>query len=145
MTTHPQVPMVPPGEDEPAGIDTLMVPLITALWEAGYITITCCQDLGESIGPLNRRKAAYWKGWVLLELPATGAKALMELAAGFGRFPMHWADDDAWDVSVPVIMLGPSAILPGIVQVHFPQVQLERLTGLVKARGAQFLQGQDQR
>lgn len=141
MTAHPQVPMVPPGEDEPVGIDTLMVPLITALWETGYATITCCQDLGESIGSLSRRKAAYWKGWVLLELTFTSAKALMELAAGFGRFSMHWADDDAWDVSVPVVMLGSGAVMPGIVQVHFPQVQLERLTGLVKAHGAQFLEG----
>lgn len=141
MTTHSQVPLIPPGEDEPVGIDAELVPLIQALWETGYTTITCCQDLGESIGGLNRRKSAYWKGWVLLELPATDAKALAELAASFGGFPMHWADPDAWDISMPVIMLGPNAVMPGIVQVHFPFIQLEHLTAVVRSRGAQFRAG----
>ena len=127
---HPQVFFIPPGEDEPAGIDAALSPLITALWAAGFTTITCCQDLGESIGLLNPRKAAYWKGWVLLELPAADARRLMEQAAARG-LPMHWADEAAWEVSIPVVMLGSRAVSPGIVQVHFPVAQLDALTAMV--------------
>jgi len=143
VSCHPQVQLVPPegDDDDPVGIDAELVPLIQALWAAGYTTITCCQDLGESIRDSNRRKSAYWKGWVLLELPATDAKALAELAASFGGFPMHWADDDAWDITMPLLMLGPNAVLPGIVQVHFPFIQLGRLTDVVRSRGAQFRAG----
>jgi hypothetical protein len=127
---HPQVQLTPPGSDESVGIDIGLAPLITALWEAGFTTITCCQDLGESIGKLNARKAAYWKGWVLLELPAADAKRLTEQAAA-RRFPMHWAREDAWEVSIPVVMLGSRAVFTGIVQVHFPVAQLEDLTAAI--------------
>ena len=42
---------------------------------------------------------------------------------------------------MPVIMLGPNAVMPGIVQVHFPFIQLEHLTAVVRSRGAQFRAG----
>jgi hypothetical protein len=131
MTTHPQVFLVPPGEDEPVGIDAGLVLLVTALWAAGFTTITCCQDLGESIGAVNARKAAYWKGWVLLELPVADAKRLTEQAAARG-FPVHWATPGAWEISVPVVMLGSRAIFTGIVQVRFPAAQLDDLTAMVQ-------------
>jgi hypothetical protein len=139
MSTHPQVFLMPPDSDEPVGIDAGMVPLITALWAAGYATITCCQDLGESIGTASPRKAAYWKGRVLLELTVSSAQALLELAAAHG-FPMHWTEDGAWETFVPMLMLGARAVLPGIVQVHFPAAQLPQLTAAVETRGAQFLE-----
>lgn len=128
---HPQVRLAPPGSDELVGIDIGLVPLITALWEAGFATITCCQDLGESIGLANPRKAAYWKDWVLLELPYADARRLAETAAAW-RFPMHWADDGAWEMSIPVVMLGARGVLMNLVQVHFPVSQLAELTALVQ-------------
>lgn len=128
---HPQVRLTPPGEDEPVGIDTDLAPLIEALWAAGFTTITSCQDLGESIGGLSPRKAGYWKGWVLLELPVADAKRLAEQAAARG-FPMHWAERDSWEISVPVIMLGARAVYTGIVQVHFPARQLEDLVIMIR-------------
>ena len=129
--THQTQALTPPGSDEPADIDRALVPLVTALWAAGFETVTCCQDLGESIGALNPRKAAYWKGRVLLELPAGSARRLAEQAAARG-FPMHWTQDDAWEISVPLVMLGARAILPGLVQVHFPAAQLDNVTAMVR-------------
>jgi hypothetical protein len=40
-----------------ASIDVLLVPLIEALWAAGYETIGCCQDLGESLHGHDRKSA----------------------------------------------------------------------------------------
>lgn len=137
MNYHPQVWLTPPGEDEPAGIDAGLADLIAALWGAGLTTITSCQDLGESIGDASPRKAAYWKGWVLLELPVADAKRLAEQAAArmFGGKMPHWSEPDAWEVSAPVIMLGSRAILTGIVQVHFPVSQIDDLTAMVRGLG----------
>jgi hypothetical protein len=137
MSTHPQVQLVPPDSDEPVGIDVAMVPLVQALWAAGYRTVTCCQDFGESVAATSPRRAAYWKGRVNLELPSTDACALAELAAAHG-FPMHWADDNAWEMSAPVLMLGARALLMDLVQVKFPASQLDELTALVAQRGAQY-------
>jgi hypothetical protein len=140
VSAHPQIQLVPPDSDEPVGIDVEMVPLIQALWLAGYRTITCCQDLGESV-TISPRHAAYWRGRALLELPAADALALAELAAAHG-FPMHWADPDAWEMSVPVLMLGARAlVMDNMVQLKFPAGQLRHLTALVGRRGAQFREG----
>lgn len=141
MSVHDQVQLVPPDSDEPVGIDVEMVPLIQALWAAGYRTITCCQDLGESAGRASPRHGTFWAGRALLELPAADALALAELAAAHG-FGMHWADPDAWEMSVPVLMLGARALLmDNMVQLKFPAGQLRRLTALVERRGAQFREG----
>ena len=113
-------------------IDVGLVPLVRALWAAGFETITCCQDLGESITELNPRKGAYWKGWALVELPAADATRLAELAAAGGRFPMHWAQDGAWEMSVPLVMLGARGVMMNLVQVHFPVSQLEDLTRVIQ-------------
>jgi hypothetical protein len=134
---HPQEQLMPPGSDEPVSIDTEMVPLIRALWAAGYTTITCCQDFGESVASVSPRWAAFWQGRAQLELPRTDALALIELAAAHG-FLMHWAQDDAWQASIPVVMLGARALAPALVQVKFPASQLERLTAVVERHGRQF-------
>lgn len=138
---HPYELMTPPGSDEPVQIDTLLAPLITALWAAGFTTVACCQDLGESIGDVNPRKAAYWKGRALVELPSDSARALAELAAAplrTTRFPMHWAQDGAWEMSIPVVMLGSRAVIPDLVQVRFPASQIGDLTVAVMQHGRQF-------
>jgi len=127
-----------------AWIDTGMVALVRALWAAGYVTVTCCQDLGESAGELSPRAAACWKGYALLELPVTDACALATLAAAHD-LTRHWAEPGAWEVSAPVIMLGSRAVLMNLVQVHFPAGQIHGLTRLVARYGRQFLEGQRRR
>jgi hypothetical protein len=126
---HPATQLVTP-EGYPADIDNVLVPLITALWAAGFTIIGSCQDLGESIGDAWPRKAAYWKGWVLLELREAGSCRLADLAAG--QFPMHWTQEGAWELTIPVIVL-PFGTLPmDVVQVHFPATQLDDLTALIR-------------
>jgi hypothetical protein len=128
---HPYELLVPPGEEEPVQIDAALVPLIRALWAAGYETITCCQDLGESIGEHNSRKAAYWKGWALVELPSRPARRLAELAA-VHQWPMHWTNETAWEMSIPVVMLGARPVIPDLVQVRFPASQVRDLLAMLE-------------
>src|SRR5258708_25637293 len=50
---HPTTRLVDP-KGEPADIDVELAPLVQLLWRLGIETITCCQDVGESIAPLAR-------------------------------------------------------------------------------------------
>jgi hypothetical protein len=135
---HPYELLVPPGEEEPVQVDVALVPLVRALWAAGFEMVTCCQDIGESIGGLNARRGAYWKGWVLLELRSRPARRLAELAATAGGFPMHWTDEAAWEMSIPVAMLGGiRPVIPDLVQVRFPASQVRDLTALVETERRQ--------
>jgi hypothetical protein len=132
MTAHEAEKLTTPGGRE-VPVDSVLVPLIRALWEAGFTTIGCCQDLGESIGSANPRKAAYWKGWVLLEMPERDACLLSELAVASGRFPLHWAEAGAWEMSSPLVQLPTGTLRPDLVQVRFPAGQLEDLEAMVRA------------
>jgi hypothetical protein len=138
---HDGTLLVPPGSDEPAWIDTGLVPLIEALWAAGYETVSCCQDLGESIAALSPRRGAYWKGWAQIELPPVDACALAELAAAHG-LTRHWSEPGAWEMSAPLVLLGARALLmTNLVQVRFPADQAVALTALVTMYGRQFREG----
>jgi hypothetical protein len=132
--THPSRELTEP-QGKRVQIDTALVPLIEALWAAGFRTITCCQDLGESI-TANRRKSEYWKGWVNLELPERDACRLSDIALKSGQFPVHWAEDGAWEMSSPLVTLpGIGTIRADIIQVRFPVDQLATLTELVQSIG----------
>lgn len=133
MTVHETSQLTAPDGSK-IDIDTGMKPLIAAMWYAGYTTAGCCQDLGESIGGANPRKAAYWKGWALLELPAGDARRLAGLAVAHD-FPMHWAEQDAWEMSIPVVVIGGVPSLLNIVQIHLPASQLHDLAELVAIPG----------
>ena len=129
MTVHETRQLTAP-DGRRIGIDRGMEPLIVAMWFTGYTTAGCCQDLGESIGDANPRKATYWKGWALLELPAGDARRLAGLAAEHD-FPMHWAEQGAWEMSIPVVVVNRVPSLLNIVQIHFPASQLRDLAELV--------------
>lgn len=126
--------LVPPG-GQAVGIDVALVPLIVALWTTGYDTVSCCQDLGESLADISPRMAAYWKGWVSLEVSPDSARKLGQLAAEAGVMPTHWAEEGAWSMSLPVIFLRNVPQLLNIVQIRFPVSQLEVLTTAVWAGG----------
>ena len=133
MTAHEAVELVR-ADGRRVAIDTALVRLIAALWAAGFETIGSCQDLGESIGDANNRKAAYWKGWVLLEMPEHDACRLGDLAIASGRFPLHWAEDGAWEITMPLIQVpGAGILVTDLVQIRFPAGQLDDVTALVRA------------
>lgn len=133
---HPAKHLIAPdGED--AEIDVMLVSLIEALWAAGYETITCCQDLGESAGEASPRSAAHWKGYALLEMPVPDTCRLLDSIKRTRAFRprMHWASDGAWEVTVPVIASHPftgHAALAPWVQIHFPADQVDELTSAVR-------------
>lgn len=126
-----------------ASIDVALVPLIKALWAAGYETIGCCQDLGESLHHYER-KSAYWAGYALLEMPVEDACRLLDAVKGTPQFcdRMHWAAPGAWEVSLPVMpfsMFGvagedEAAVAPW-AQVHFPAAQAGDLTDVIREAG----------
>ena len=140
MTAHEPVLLTDP-EGRRIPVDTSLAPLVmVSCGTPGSPTAGCCQDLGESIGDANSRKAAYWKGWVLLEMPERDAILLSELAVASGRFPLHWAEDGAWEMSSPLIALPLGTFRPDLIQVRFPAGQLDDVTGAVRA----YLSGQGQ-
>jgi hypothetical protein len=123
---HPTKRLVAP-DGGTAEIDVLLVPLIEALWAAGYETIGSCQDLGGSVRTVSPRRSAYWKGYALIELPVRQAQALM---CQLGENPqlrphMHWAAPTAWEVSIPVIPDGGEIL--DIAQFRFPNDQIGNL------------------
>ena len=106
MNRHPVKRLTAPDGSR-ASIDVQLAPLIKALWAAGYETIGCCQDLGESIHS-SERKSVYWAGYVLLEMPFEDACRLIDAVRYTPQFKdrMHWTDDGAWEVSLPVLPFG---------------------------------------
>ena len=137
MSRHPVKRLTAPDGSR-ASIDVQLVPLIKALWAAGYETIGCCQDLGESLDG-RERKSAYWKGYVLLEMPVEDACRLIDAVRHTPQFKdrMHWASDGAWETSVPVIPFDDAAetwVLPW-AQVHFPASQVGDLTDVIREAG----------
>lgn len=132
MNHHPTKLLTTPN-GERVEIDINLIPLIEALWGAGYDTIGCCQDLGESLRNYPRR-ATYWKGYVLLEMPIPDTYRLLDTVSRSRRFRnrMHWAADDAWETAIPVLKTtGSRASMMPWPQIHFPASQLSDLTAVV--------------
>jgi hypothetical protein len=112
-------------------IDTMLVPLIEALWAAGYDTVGSCQDLGESITKVERQ-SSHWRGYVLLEMPVEDALHLLDTIKDSPQFQdkMHWAAAGAWEVSLPVMphgFFGRDADVAPWAQIHFPNDQVDDL------------------
>lgn len=124
-------------------IDVMLAPLIKTLWKLGYDTITCCQDVGESLdgyaGPDRdnywhsglMRKAAHWKGYASLEMPLEDAFGLLADIRETPQFAdrMHWAAPGGWEMSCPVIAGEPDEepeLIPW-VQFRFPNDQIDEL------------------
>lgn len=96
--SHPATRLITP-DGGAAAIDVMLVPLVKALWGAGYETIGSCQDLGESLRNYSR-KGAYWNGYALLEMPISDACRLLDVIKGTPQFcgRMHWIAPGAWEV-----------------------------------------------
>jgi hypothetical protein len=128
--------LVTPGGD-PADIDVEMVPVIRALWSAGFKTVSCCQDAGESGGRISRRSRQLWTGYALIELPPDDALVLIDGVKGTLQFRkrMHWADSGAWEMHMPVLPYMPPEEFAGVypsVQIRFPKDQLEDLAEVIR-------------
>jgi hypothetical protein len=127
---HPTKRLRDTVSDKLVAIDTMLVPLIEALWAAGYSTVGSCQDLGESIANATvERKSAYWHGYVLLEMPVEDALHLLDTIKDSPQFQdkMHWADAGAWEVSLPIMphgFFGHDADVAPWAQIHFPNDQI---------------------
>jgi hypothetical protein len=114
-----------------ADIDIQIVPLLQALWNAGYETIGSCQDTGESAASSSKVHGARWKGYVLLEMPVDDACTLLETIKETPQFKdrMHWASDGAWSVTIPVLPYGQDgyADVGPWAQIRFPKNQVDDL------------------
>ena len=135
---HPTKRLREPGGSR-ADIDIMLVPLIKALWAAGYDTIGSCQDLGESLRR-HERQSAYWKGYVLLEMPVADTLRLLNAAADSPLIDrmMHWAAPGAWEVGLPIMPVSPfnddgDAEVTPWAQIHFPNDQLDDLAKVITA------------
>lgn len=129
----------------PAGllssIDTARVQVARALWRLGLDAITVCADHGKHSGRASARYAQQWAGYALIELAPGDACALLNLVGGTPEFDcrMHWADDGAWEVSVPVLPPGgfddPAQVGPW-AQVRFPGDQMDDLLAVLQRTAA---------
>lgn len=145
MSHHPVKRLTAPDGSR-AGIDVLMVPLIKALWSAGYETITCCQDVGQSVSASvpnasARRRGTYWKGYALLETPVEDMCRLLDTVKRTPQFKdrMHWADQGAWEIAIQIVPFGftgaafdgPAEPVPW-AQVRFPNDQIGDLVDVIR-------------
>jgi len=92
---HPTTRLVDP-KGEPADIDVELAPLVQLLWRLGIETITCCQDVGESIAPLARdlphvaSEAKRLRGSAQVDFPIdAGLRFLTAVARAGGLEPPH--------------------------------------------------------
>ena len=108
---HPTTRLVDP-KGERADIDVELAPLVQLLWRLGIETITCCQDVGESIAPLARdlphvaSEAERLRGSAQVDFPIdAGLRFLTAVARAGPRDDLyvrmvHWLAPGAWEVSV---------------------------------------------
>jgi hypothetical protein len=115
-------------------IDVGMTGLIRALWDAGYDTVTCCQDIGEAFAGSDARYAAYWAGYAMVQLPPPDATRLLDTVKADPLFAgrMHPADPGAWDITMQVMALpgAPTGPAPWVT-IKFPASQITELTTLI--------------
>jgi hypothetical protein len=91
-----------------ADIDTMIAPLIEAIWRAGIATLTSCQDAGESNADWAERlphMADYvnrHRGWAFVDFRLDQGLAFLDAVAAAGERDdfyvrmTHWAAPDAW-------------------------------------------------
>lgn len=134
---HPTKRITAPDGSRPS-IDVMLVPLVKALWAAGYETIGSCQDIGESSGRFAERRRAYWKGYALLEMPEQDTCRLLDAVKYTPQFQdrMHWAAPGAWEIDLPVmpfVPYGDGAAVMDLAQIHFPNDQIDDLIKVIEA------------
>ncbi|MGW5421965.1 hypothetical protein [Streptomyces sp. NPDC003943] len=142
--THPTV-LVRVGNRH-AHIDEQLAPTIQAIWECGFDTFTCCQDLAESNAtwPEKLPHMAEWvesrRGWMLIDFPVDSGLAFLSAVANAGQRNAfyvrmtHWAAPGAWDVKIKPMDAAifkdelPSRFELRLLQVSFPASDLPELT-----------------
>ncbi|MET7495597.1 hypothetical protein [Streptomyces sp900116325] len=150
--THPTV-LVRVG-DRQAQIDEQLAPTIQAMWECGFDTFTCCQDMGESNAdwPEKLPHMAEWvaskRGWMFIDFPVDSGLAFLSAVANAGQRnafyvrTTHWAAPDAWGVTVKPMDAAmfqetlPSRIRLQLLQVSFPAYDLPELTRRLREHAA---------
>ncbi|WP_406110203.1 hypothetical protein OG698_45730 [Streptomyces sp. NBC_01003] len=150
--THPTV-LVRVGSRH-AQIDEQLAPAIQIIWECGFDTFTCCQDLTESNAdwPEKLPHMAKWvesrRGWMLIDFPVDSGLGLLEAVANAGPRDAfyvrmtHWAAPDAWDVNIKPTDAAmfqedrPSHFGLRLLQVSFPAYDLPELTRRLREHAA---------
>ncbi|MET9722842.1 hypothetical protein [Streptomyces zaomyceticus] len=150
--THPTVP-VRVG-DRRAEIDERLAPTVEAIWECGFETFTCCQDIGESNAnwprklPHMREWVESRRGWMLIDFPVDSGLAFLTAVANSGPRDAfyvrmtHWAAPDAWNVTVKPMDAAmfreesASQFRLHLLQVSFPTYDLPELTHRLREHAA---------
>lgn len=149
---HPTV-LVRLGDRE-AEIDEKLAPTIKAIWECGFETFTCCQDIGESNAdwPEKLPHMSEWvasrRGWMFIDFPVDSGIAFLSAAANAGPRDAfyvrmtHWAAPDAWEANVKPMDAAmfheelPSRFTLDLLQVSFPAYDLPELTRRLQEHAA---------
>jgi hypothetical protein len=137
---HPSQRLTAPDGTQ-AEIDTLIVPLVRALWALGLTTTASCQDFGE--GTAGQRKAnqrpsryggdafiAYYTGYAWLKMPVPDAQRLANTLLGtefHDKVTRRW-EPGSWRMHVPMVFDENRGIVLENAQIHFPREQIARLT-----------------
>lgn len=137
---HPHKRLTTPGGEE-ADIDIAMVPIIESLWQMGFTTTACCQDVGEATLAVRDQKGlgagysgeefiAYHRGYALLKLPQDAARRLVDLLARTlafrQRIQQRW-EPSSWRMNVPLLHTTDAAVLAEDALLHFPSDQIPEL------------------
>ncbi|GAB2825966.1 hypothetical protein [Streptomyces daliensis] len=140
LSIHASQSLVAPG-GELVDIDVEMVPVIQSLWQMGYGTTACCQDVGEATAALRAaRKApsryggdgfiAFHRGYALLKMPVPDARRLITLLLTTETFHQRvrtpWRAG-SWRKNVPLLCDESSVDLSPNALLHFPRNQISEL------------------
>lgn len=143
---HPYKRLTTPNGEE-ANIDIAMVPIIKSLWQMGFTTTACCQDVGEATLAVRDRKGlgaghseeefiAYHRGYALLKLPQNDARRLIDLLAQTSAFrnriQQRWKPW-SWRMNVPLLHTTDAAVLAEDALLHFPSDQIHEITPALAA------------
>jgi hypothetical protein len=109
-------------------VDSGMVDLILTLWNEGFTTLQCCENIGTGIlggGSLIpperiKRYAAFWDGFAWLKMPAEDLERLMKLAEPI-------VPGNGWEATIPIFPTGTATF----GNLRYPARQTPDLCGLI--------------
>ncbi|GAA4244357.1 hypothetical protein [Dactylosporangium darangshiense] len=134
-----------------AEIDELLAPVIEAVWRNDLVTLTSCQDAGESNASwvdLLPHMAGYVesrRGWAFIDFPQDDGLEFLTVLANAGPRDAfyarmtHWAAPSAWDIKIrprDVAMRDwpqPSRFVTRMLQVCFPVTDLPEMLRRLQA------------
>ncbi|BCY11099.1 hypothetical protein [Actinoplanes sp. L3-i22] len=134
-----------------AEIDELLAPVIEAIWQHDLVTLTSCQDAGQSnadwvdVLPHMAGYVESRRGWAFIDFPQDDGLEFLTLLANAGPRDAfytrmtHWAAPSAWDVKIrprDVAMQDwpqPSRFTTTLLQVCFPVTDLPEMLRRLQA------------